>query len=144
MGAQGCHGWLPGDGIVGCPGMARPGAGAGGRRVHPPDSHSILAVDLLHGLDVGIQLRVTVQVGGAGSLWHRTPRHHQTRSLPAAPHSELGSGWGSLSPPGAPSTHGAYLDAVEELLGLIVPVGVIVRPVLALEVLGGRGWGTGD
>lgn len=39
--------------------------------------------------------------------------------------------------PGGPSTH---LHAVEELLGLVVPVGVIVRPVLALEVLGMEGW----
>lgn len=39
--------------------------------------------------------------------------------------------------PVGPSTH---LDAIEELLGLIVPVGVIVRPVLALEVLGAEGW----
>lgn len=46
--------------------------------------------------------------------------------------------------PRGPSTH---LHAIEELLGLIVPVGVIVRPVLALEVLGTEGWqaaGMGD
>lgn len=39
--------------------------------------------------------------------------------------------------PVGPSTH---LHAIEELLGLIVPVGVIVRPVLALEVLGTERW----
>lgn len=43
--------------------------------------------------------------------------------------------------PTGPGTHSAYLDAIEELLGLIVPIGVIVRPVLPLEVLGGRGLG---
>lgn len=46
--------------------------------------------------------------------------------------------------PVGPSTH---LHAIEELLRLIVPIGVIIRPVLALEVLGTETWeaaGTGE
>lgn len=52
--------------------------------MHPPDSHGILAVDLLHGLDVGVQLRVPVQVGSAGPLRHST---HSTVT-PRASHSQ--------------------------------------------------------
>lgn len=74
----------PGDGTIGCLGMSLLGA-CGWHTwvqaaVHPPDGHGILAVDLLHGLDVGIQLRVTVQVGGAGPLQHSTPQQCQPRA----------------------------------------------------------------
>lgn len=59
-----------------------------GQQLHPPDSHGILAVDLLHGLDVSVQLRVPVQVGGAGPLWHST---HSTVT-PRASHSQPQAG----------------------------------------------------
>lgn len=85
-GPAGC----PGDATAGCPGVAQQGAGAGGRQAHPPDGHGILTVDLLHGLDVSVQLRVTVEVGGAGPLWHSTPRHRQTRRLPCSPALRIG------------------------------------------------------
>lgn len=52
------------------PRVTQPRVTRGGRREHPPDGHGILAVDLLHRLDVGVQLRVPVQIGGAGPLRH--------------------------------------------------------------------------
>lgn len=49
-------------------------------QAHPPDGHGILAVDLLHGLDVGVQLWVPVQVGSTGPLQQH--RHIQCPHSP--------------------------------------------------------------
>ena len=73
--------------------------GCGGPSARPPDGHGILAVDLPHGVDVGVQLRVPVQVGGAGPLRHGAVAPSDLE-LPrrAAPHSGAGAGRGLPSP----------------------------------------------